>query len=152
VNQDDEHLRLLSVFHYVLGGITALFALFPVFHLVFGLVILLLPARLESAEDDPWRKIELDLNRLDADGLRGPSDGKIAVAYEFCIPNTDACKAEVKAIDGTVRFMAGSRGRIGASAGECLCIGSTHQKDFRGVLRRLAELAYVKRIIECHYE
>ena len=53
MNQDQEHLRLLSVFHYVVGGITALFALFPVFHLVFGLVMLLAPGTFEGTEDAP---------------------------------------------------------------------------------------------------
>jgi len=98
------------------------------------------------------RKIELDLAVLDSDGLRGPPDGKVAVSYEFSIPNTDACRAEVKAIDRTVQFMAGSRGRIGAGEGECLCIGSTHQERFREVLHALAELPYIERIIECHFE
>ncbi len=32
------------------------------------------------------QKVELDLARLDADGLRGPPDGKVSVSYEFCIP------------------------------------------------------------------
>lgn len=101
---------------------------------------------------DPLAKVELDLDKLDTAGLRGPANGKVAVSYEFCIPNTDACKVEVKAIDSTVQFMPGSRGRIGATKEQCLCIGSTHQKDFRSVLRSLAELSYVERIIECHFE
>lgn len=105
-----------------------------------------------SAQLDAGRKVEFDLTRLDAEGLRGPADGKVAVSYEFCIPNTDECKAQVKAIDHTVQFMPGSRGRIGASKQECLCIGPTHQKNFRHVLRALASLAYVRRIIECHFE
>jgi len=33
---DVEHLNLLSIFHFVLAGVTALFACFPVIHLVFG--------------------------------------------------------------------------------------------------------------------
>jgi hypothetical protein len=40
VNQDEQYLKLLSIFHYVVGGITALFACFPIFHLVMGLSIL----------------------------------------------------------------------------------------------------------------
>ena len=99
----------------------------------------------------PSPKIELDLSKLDKNGLRGPVDGKVSVSYEFCIPNTDKCKAEVKAIDPTVRFMPGSRGRIGAGKGECLCIGET-RADYRTVLKRLADLPYIKRIIECHWE
>ena len=37
MNQDEEHLRLLSIFHYVVGGITALFACFPFIHLAVGI-------------------------------------------------------------------------------------------------------------------
>ena len=40
MNQDEEHLRLLSIFHYVVGGLTALFACIPIIHLVVGLAIL----------------------------------------------------------------------------------------------------------------
>ncbi|MFN7140731.1 MAG: hypothetical protein ACK4UN_15450 [Limisphaerales bacterium] len=37
MNQDLEHLRLLSIFHYVYAGVTALFSCFPAFYGVFGL-------------------------------------------------------------------------------------------------------------------
>src|SRR5688572_16578976 len=37
--QDLEHLKLLSVFHYVVAGLTALFSLFPIFHVIIGLLI-----------------------------------------------------------------------------------------------------------------
>jgi hypothetical protein len=39
MNQDAEHLRLLSIFHYVCAGLAALFACVPVIHLVLGIVI-----------------------------------------------------------------------------------------------------------------
>jgi len=39
MTQDEEHLRLLSIFHYVVGGILALFACFPVVHLIMGILI-----------------------------------------------------------------------------------------------------------------
>lgn len=38
MNRDEEHLKLLAIFHYVVGGLAALFALFPVLHLVMGLI------------------------------------------------------------------------------------------------------------------
>lgn len=38
---DDEHLRLLSIFHYVLAGVTALGALFPVIPLVIRLSLVM---------------------------------------------------------------------------------------------------------------
>jgi hypothetical protein len=43
MTQDDEHLKLLSVFHYVVGALAGLFALFPVIHLVFGLLMIFAP-------------------------------------------------------------------------------------------------------------
>lgn len=39
MNQDTEHLKLLSVFHYVVAGLAALFSLFPVLHLFFGIAM-----------------------------------------------------------------------------------------------------------------
>lgn len=110
------------------------------------------PAAGDGEARAPMAKVALDLDALDADGLRGPADGKVAVAYEFKIPDTEANRAEVRSIDPTVEFMGASRGRVGAGAGECLCIGSTHQPNYRDVLARLAALDYVDRIIECHFE
>lgn len=40
MSKDEEHLKLLSVFHYVVGGITGFFAFFPLIHLVMGIAIL----------------------------------------------------------------------------------------------------------------
>lgn len=37
---DREHLRLLAIFHWVQGGLTALFSLFPIIHLVMGVAML----------------------------------------------------------------------------------------------------------------
>jgi hypothetical protein len=39
VNQDLEQLRLLSIFHYVVGGLAALVSLFPVLHLFIGILM-----------------------------------------------------------------------------------------------------------------
>lgn len=49
-DQTQEHLHLLSIFHYVVGGITALFACVPLIHLVLGVVMLLAP---ESMDNPP---------------------------------------------------------------------------------------------------
>ena len=48
MNQDEEQLRLLTIFHYVLAGLAGLFSLFPVIHLTLGLVILLFPHQLAN--------------------------------------------------------------------------------------------------------
>lgn len=39
-NQDEQYLQILSIFHYVVGGLAALFACFPIFHLAMGLGML----------------------------------------------------------------------------------------------------------------
>lgn len=41
LSQDEEHLRLLSIFHYVLAAMIGLAACFPVIHLTVGIVLLL---------------------------------------------------------------------------------------------------------------
>ncbi len=46
--QDLEQLRLLSIFHYIVAGITALFSLFPVIHLVIG--ILMATGKMEQSD------------------------------------------------------------------------------------------------------
>ena len=40
MNKDEEHLKLLSVFHYVVGGIAGFFACFPIIHLIMGIAML----------------------------------------------------------------------------------------------------------------
>lgn len=40
MNKDLEHLRLLSIFYYVLGGLIALFSCIPLIHLSFGIMFL----------------------------------------------------------------------------------------------------------------
>lgn len=93
---------------------------------------------------DPWS--------LDANGLIRPPDGKRALSYEFCIPAGEAYAAEVQATDPSARIYGASPGRIGCSREQLLVIGHTHQPDFAGILQRLADLPYVDRIDESHFE
>jgi hypothetical protein len=39
-SEDRDHLQLLSIFHYVVGGLAAMFALIPVIHLTLGLAMI----------------------------------------------------------------------------------------------------------------
>lgn len=50
--EDEEHLRLLTLFHYVLAGLLTLFSLFPIFHLGFGAAMLFLPEKFTQASGD----------------------------------------------------------------------------------------------------
>lgn len=38
-SEDITHLQLLSIFHYVLAGMLALFSMFPILHLIIGIAI-----------------------------------------------------------------------------------------------------------------
>jgi hypothetical protein len=49
---DQEHLRLLTIFHYVLAGITALFACIPIFHIALGLFFILAPEEMMKDADN----------------------------------------------------------------------------------------------------
>ncbi len=40
MNQDEQYLKLLSIFHYVVGGLAALFACMPIIHLSIGIAML----------------------------------------------------------------------------------------------------------------
>ena len=53
MKQDEDHLMLLTIFHYVLGGLTALFACFPIIHLVIGLVIIIAPESFDGSSEPP---------------------------------------------------------------------------------------------------
>ena len=37
--QEEQHLQLLAIFHYIVGGLTAFLACFPLIHLTIGLVM-----------------------------------------------------------------------------------------------------------------
>ena len=50
---DDEHLRLLSIFYYVKGGISALFACIPILHVVLGLVFIIAPEVFGHGNNQP---------------------------------------------------------------------------------------------------
>jgi len=48
----NEHLRLLSVFHYVMGGLQMLICSFPLIHFFVGLGLLVAPAKMGDAHGE----------------------------------------------------------------------------------------------------
>jgi hypothetical protein len=50
---DTEHLNLLSIFHYVVAGLSALFACFPIIHLGLGLFMVLAPEKMGGPNNAP---------------------------------------------------------------------------------------------------
>ena|SRR5581483_4103950 len=53
MSPDDDHLRLLSIFHYVVGGLIALVGCFPLIHITFGLMVIFAPDGFESGKGEP---------------------------------------------------------------------------------------------------
>ena len=53
IDQDAEHLKLLSIFHYVVGGMAALFACIPVIHVILGILLLAMPDKFGHGHDQP---------------------------------------------------------------------------------------------------
>lgn len=53
MNQDLQHLKLLSIFHYVLGGLAALFSCLPVIYVVIGLVLIISPEAMGPQGNQP---------------------------------------------------------------------------------------------------
>jgi hypothetical protein len=43
LSQDEEHLKLLALFHYIVAGLGALFACFPLIHVAIGIMFIMKP-------------------------------------------------------------------------------------------------------------
>lgn len=52
--QDTEHLRLLSIFHYVVAGLQATFACFPIIHFVVGTAMVAIPPNRGDGAEGVW--------------------------------------------------------------------------------------------------
>ena len=48
MDQDEQHLQILSILHYLLAAVIALFACFPVLHLIIGIIFLAAPEAFEG--------------------------------------------------------------------------------------------------------
>ena len=123
-----------------------------------GLFLLILLAgsachRRAKPTEDPtvWKKVHLNFKQLDAEGLSGPPNGKVAVNYEFCIPALEKNWREVQKIDRTAGKQS-AKGRIGCRSDQWLVIGSSQQPRYQRVLYELAALPYVERIEETFWE
>jgi len=97
-------------------------------------------------------KITFDLSTFDENGLYGPEDGKRAMDYEFCIPQNGLSQAKIKKIDPSITIHKQSKGRINCSSKQYLCIGNTHQENYRTILLALAKLDFIERIDPTYFE
>ncbi len=54
MTEDEQHLQLLSAFHWVVAGFTALISLFPLIHLAVGIGIMLSPPKGNGDPNFSW--------------------------------------------------------------------------------------------------
>ena len=106
-----------------------------------------------SADHTYSEKIKFDISRFTEDGFRKGTDGSLSpIHYEFCIPANGEIYKEVLKIDSTAALYKGSKGRSACSDKEWLCIGSSRQAGFKSVIKKLAELNYIRQITETFWE
>lgn len=53
VGHAEEHLRLLSIFHYIVGGLAALFSFFPLLYAAFGVFMLYAASHPQMQQGEP---------------------------------------------------------------------------------------------------
>lgn len=53
IDQDSQHLKLLSIFHYIVGGLSGLFSLIPLIHVIMGLAMLMPAAGFSDQSGNP---------------------------------------------------------------------------------------------------
>lgn len=100
----------------------------------------------------PVAKIQLDLDSIEPDGLRGAAGGRVSVAYELCVPATQQVYVEVRRIEPALEIHEGSAGRVGCAPNQALVLGTTNGIGWRAKLEQLAALPYVAEIREAHFE
>lgn len=94
-------------------------------------------------------KINFDYSHIDERGFR---NGLAPVDYEFCIPAKDDALKKVRQIEPDVKVMKSSRGRVGCTDEQWLCIVNTMDDAWKKKLEQIATLSFVGRIEETFYE
>ncbi|MEA5511357.1 hypothetical protein VB715_16405 [Crocosphaera sp. UHCC 0190] len=102
--------------------------------------------------DAVLNKITFDISAISPDGLIGPIDGLRTVSYEFCIPANPQFLATIQTIDPTVDIYRNSPGRIRCQNYQYLCIGHTHNRQWKDILLAISQLDYVEKINEFYGE
>ena len=107
-----------------------------------------------GAEKQYSSKINFKLSNFTEDGMMMMPDKESSgyINYEFCIPARDEYFKEVSGIDTTLALYKTSKGRSKCSDKEWLCIGSSHQKNFKDVILALAKLSYIRQISQTFWE
>ena len=112
-------------------------------------ICVLCSCRAHRLNDSVSSKIRFDIEAIDAQGLR---NGEVSMDYEYCIPADEKALSKVQTIDPNVKLMKSSKGRIGCTKDQWLCISNTHDPEWKEKLMAIASLDFVERIEEVVWE
>lgn len=96
-------------------------------------------------------KIKFKLTIFDKNGLIGDENNKVALDYEFCVPNTSEILKTINEIDSNIKPLRG-KGRTKCAENHIVMIGNSYNKDIKKILCKLSQLDYVTEINQVFWE
>lgn len=96
-------------------------------------------------------KIKFKLSIFDKNGLTGDENNKVALDYEFCVPNKLEILNTIKEIDSSIKPLNG-KGRTKCAENHIIMIGNSYNKDIKKILCNLSQLEYVTEINQVYWE
>jgi hypothetical protein len=132
----------------------------PYFFQIFNLLFLIAMLISCSSSKDNANNLNVDCNTekikfklviFDKQGLIGEDNGKVALDYEFCIPNTPEVLNTINGIDSSIKPTK-SKGRTKCKEGYVLMMGNSYGKDIKRILCNLSQLDYITEINQVYWE
>lgn len=105
----------------------------------------------ENIENCNLDKIKFKLSIFDKNGLTGDENNKVALDFEFCVPNTPEILTTIKEIDSSIKPTKG-KGRTKCTDNAVLLTGNSYNKDIKKILCNLSQLEYITEINQVYWE
>lgn len=105
----------------------------------------------ENTENCNLDKIKFKLSVFDKNGLTGNENNKVALDYEFCVPNTPEILTKISEIDSSIKPVKG-KGRTKCAENTILLTGNSYNKDIKKILCNLSQLEYITEINQVYWE
>ena len=105
----------------------------------------------ENIENCNLDKIKFKLSVFDKNGLTGDGNNKVALDFEFCVPNKPEILKTINEIDSSIKPIKG-KGRTKCNNDAILLIGNSYNKDIKKILCKLSQLEYITEINQVYWE
>lgn len=105
----------------------------------------------ETIENCHLDKIKFKLTLFDKNGLIGDENNKVALDYEFCVPNKPEILNTINEIDSSIKPLNG-KGRTKCAENHIVMIGNSYNKDIKKILCNLSQLEYITEINQVYWE